>query len=148
MQDNITHKTLYNIEAEQIILGKIISNNDYYSKINDYLKEEYFYELAHKIIYNHIAETIQKTSIIADSVTLKNFFENNEILKAIGGENYLSIILSKSSGIFDVVSYAKIVQDLALKRNLVIVNEETVSDIYNSNKNMVILTYNGPLFWV
>lgn len=139
MQDNITHKTLYNIEAEQIILGKIISNNDYYSKINDYLKEEYFYELAHRIIYNHIAETIQKTSIIADSVTLKNFFENNEILKAIGGENYLSIILSKSSGIFDVVSYAKIVQDLALKRNLVIVNEETVSDIYNSNKNITAL---------
>lgn len=135
MQDNSTQKTLYNIEAEQIVLGKIISNNDYYSKIADYLKEEYFYELAHRIIFKYIAETIQKTSIIADSITLKNFFENNEILQSIGGVNYLSIILSKSSGIFDIVSYAKIIQDLALKRNLVTINEETVSNIYNSDKN-------------
>lgn len=135
MQDNSTQKTLYNIEAEQIVLGKIISNNDYYSKIADYLKEEYFYELAHRIIFKYITETIQKTSIIADSVTLKNFFENNEILQSIGGANYLSIILSKSSGIFDIVSYAKIIQDLALKRNLVTINEETVSNIYNSDKN-------------
>lgn len=135
MQENLIQKTLYNIEAEQIILGKIISNNDYYSKVSDYLKEEYFYELAHRIIFKHITETIQKTSIIADSVTLKNFFENNEILESIGGTNYLSIILSKSSGIFDVVSYAKIIQDLAIKRNLVLINEETVSNIYNSDKN-------------
>ncbi len=135
MQENLIQKTLYNIEAEQIILGKIISNNDYYSKVSDYLKEEYFYELAHRIIFKHIAETIQKTSIIADSVTLKNFFENNEILESIGGTNYLSIILSKSSGIFDIVSYAKIIQDLAIKRNLILINEETVSNIYNSDKN-------------
>ena len=34
------YKGLYNIEAEQIILGKIISNNDYYVKVSEYLVKD------------------------------------------------------------------------------------------------------------
>ena len=41
-QNNQEYKGLYNIEAEQIILGKIISNNDYYIKISEYLHEDFF----------------------------------------------------------------------------------------------------------
>ena len=125
---------LYNIEAEQIVLGKIISNNDYYLKVDDFLKEEYFYELAHKEIYSYIKKTIQKSSIVADSITLKNFFDSNEIIRAIGGSNYLSILLSNSSGIVDVVSYAKLIQDLAIKRKLTIIGEEIVSNVYKDSE--------------
>lgn len=128
-----SYKGLYNIEAEQIVLGKIISNNDYFIKVNDYLSEDFFYELAHKEIYKYISKTIQRSSIIADSITLKNFFDNNEILASIGGNNYLSIILSMSSGIVDIVSYAKLIQDLAIKRKLVIINEESVVRLYSND---------------
>ena len=127
-------KGLYNIEAEQIILGKIIANNDYFLKIDEYLKEEYFYELAHKEIFNYIKRTLQKSSIVADSITLKNFFDNDEILSSIGGSNYLSILLSVSSGIVDVVSYAKLVQDLAIKRNLALIGEDIVTKVYKDNE--------------
>lgn len=135
MSEISEQKILYNIEAEQIVLGKIIFDNDYFSRVSDYLKEEYFYEPAHQIIYKHISETIQRTAIIADSVTLQNFFKNNEILGAIGGKSYLTEILSKSSGIFDVVSYAKIIQDLSLRRELIAITEKTVLNIYNSDRN-------------
>lgn len=134
MQEN-NFKNLYNIEAEQIILGKIIFNNEYYIKVNEYLKEEFFYELAHREIYKFISKTIQKSTIIADSVTLKKFFDTNEILVSIGGNNYLSIILNMSSGIVDVVSYAKLIQDLAIKRSLALISEESVSRLYNNNDN-------------
>lgn len=123
-------KGLYNIEAEQIILGKIISNNDYYLRIDEYLREEYFYELAHREIYNYIKKTIQKSTIVADSITLKTFFDTNETLVSIGGSNYLSILLSISSGIVDVVSYAKLIQDLAIKRKLAIIGEDIVNEVY------------------
>ncbi|MBR2140990.1 MAG: replicative DNA helicase [Rickettsiales bacterium] len=126
---------LYNIEAEQIILGKIISNNDYYTKINEYLHEDFFYELAHREIYKYISATIQRSSIVADSITLKNFFDTNEIISSIGGNNYLSILLSMSSGIVDVISYAKLIQDLAIKRRLTIVGEDIVSNVYKNVNN-------------
>lgn len=132
MQEDSIKESLYNIDAEQIILGKIISNNDYYSRVSDYLSDEYFYELAHKEIYKYISKVIQKSSIVADSVTLKNFFDTNEILLSIGGSKYLSILLSMSSGIVDIVSYAKIIQDLAMKRRLVFIGEDIVTNAYNN----------------
>jgi replicative DNA helicase len=130
VQEDTERKGLYNIEAEQIILGKIILNNDYFTKVADYLAEEYFYESAHREIYKYIANTIQKSSIVADSITLKNFFNSNEILTSIGGSNYLSILLVVSVGIFDVVSYAKLIQDLAIKRSLAIIGEDIVNNVY------------------
>jgi replicative DNA helicase len=150
MQESKDYKGLYNIEAEQIIIGKIISNNDYYAKISDILHEEYFYELAHREIYKYISKVIQRSSIIADSVTLKSFFDTNDILVSIGGSNYLSILLSMSSGIADVVSYAKLVQDFATKRKLVLIGEELVAKIYSdtttNNSHEQIEIVEGQLF--
>lgn len=130
MIENLDFKGLFNIEAEQIILGKIISNNDYLIKVNEILIPEYFYELAHQEIYRYIIKTLQKSSIIADSITLKNFFDTNEILASIGGSNYLSILLSLSVGIVNIVDYAKLIQDLAIKRRLITIGENIVTDVY------------------
>lgn len=134
--NNISFKGLFNIEAEQIVLGKIISNNDYLIKVNEILSPEYFYELAHQEIYKYIVKTLQKSSIIADSITLKNFFDTNEILNSIGGSNYLSVLLSLSVGIVDIVDYAKLIQDLAIKRRLVILGEDIVNSVYK-NTNII-----------
>lgn len=129
MEKNLNFEGLYNIEAEQIVLGKIISNNDYLEKVSDILSTEYFYEIAHQEIYKYIIKTLQKSSIIADSVTLKNFFDTNETLISIGGSNYLSILLNYSIGIVNIVDYAKLIQDLAIKRKLIILGEEIVTDV-------------------
>lgn len=135
MEESVKYKNLYNIEAEQIILGKIISNNDYFIKINEYLKEDFFYELAHRQIYKYVINTIQRATIVADSITLKNFFDNNEIISSIGGSSYLGTLLNISTGIFDIVSYAKLIQELAIKRNLILIGENLVTDVYNINNN-------------
>ncbi|MDR1494952.1 MAG: replicative DNA helicase, partial [Rickettsiales bacterium] len=133
MQNDSNYKGLYNIEAEQIILGKIISNNDYHAKVSECLQEDCFYELAHREVYNYISKVIHRSTIVADSVTLKNFFDTNEILQVVGGSNYLSTLLSVSSGIVDIVSYARLVQDLAVRRRLAVIGEEIVSTVYANN---------------
>ncbi|MDR1425861.1 MAG: replicative DNA helicase [Rickettsiales bacterium] len=130
MQNDLDCRSLYNIEAEQIILGKIIYNNDYYQKVAEYLQDDCFYELAHREIYRYITNVIHRSTIIADSVTLKNFFDTNEIVLVVGGSNYLSLLLSVSSGIVDIVSYARMVQDLATKRKLALIGEEIVNMVH------------------
>ena len=129
-------KGLYNIEAEQIVLGKIILNNEYIGNVSDFLLPEFFYELAHQEIYKYISKTIHKSSIIADSITLRNFFDTNEILSAIGGSNYLSILINASVGIVDIVDYARLIQDLAIKRKLIMVGENIVTTI-NKNSDII-----------
>ena len=85
---------LFNIEAEQIVLGTIILNNDYLGKVNDILKSENFYEPAHQKIYDYIIQTTLRSNIVADSITLKLFFDNDETISKLGGSNYLSVLLN------------------------------------------------------
>lgn len=136
----IEKPNLFNIQAEQIVLGTIILNNNYLDNIIDFLTKEHFYEPAHKIIFEHIIHTMQRANIVADSITLKSFFDTDELLKTIGGSKYLSILLSMGVGIVDIVDYAKIIQDLALKRKLVFIGEEIVNDAYKKANKTTALT--------
>lgn len=95
-------KELYNPEAEQIILGTIILNNEYLNRVSEFLLAEHFYEPAHQRIYSQILHNVEKVNITANQVTLKQFFESDESLKAAGGALYLSTLLSTASMIVDI----------------------------------------------
>jgi len=133
MESEIEKPNLFNVEAEQIVLGTIIINNEYLGKVIEILKKEYFYEPAHQVIFEHIIHTTQRANLVADSITLKTFFDHDDLLKTIGGSKYLSILLSMGAGIVDIVDYAKMIQDLALKRKLVFIGEEIVTDAYKKS---------------
>jgi len=123
-------KELYNSEAEQIILGTIILNNEYLNRVSEFLLPEHFYEPAHRKVYEQILHNIEKTNIVANQVTLKQFFENEQSIKAVGGAIYLSTLLACASVIVDIANYARIVYDLALKRELVMIGEDIVNKAY------------------
>jgi len=129
----IDKPSLFNIQAEQVVLGTVILNNEYLGKVIEILQKEHFYEPAHQVIFEHIIHTTQRANIVADSITLKSFFDTDDLLKTIGGSKYLSILLGMGAGIVDIVDYAKIIQDLALKRKLVLIGEEIVNDAYKKS---------------
>ncbi len=133
IQQEIIRRELFNIEAEQTILGTIIINNDYINRVADFLLPEHFYEPANKKIFEQISHTINKVNIIANQVTLKQFFENDPIIKAVGGSAYLSTLLSRATGVIDIADYAKLVYDLALKRELVMIGEDIVGNAYKAD---------------
>jgi replicative DNA helicase len=126
-------KKLFNIEAEQSILGTVIFNSDYFDKISDILIPEYFYEPAHQKIYEYITTSIFKHSVSVDSVTLNLFFNNDETIKKIGGEIYLATLLKIGSNIVDVRDYAEIIKDLAIKRKIVLIAENIVLETYKDS---------------
>ncbi len=132
-EEVIARANLSNIEAEQIILGSIIINNEYIHKISEFLLDEHFCEPAHQIIYNQILHNVNKVNIIANEVTLKHFFDNDETISALGGVMYLNNLLAKATGIIDIIDYANLIYDFALKRNLVIIGENIVNDAYKVN---------------
>jgi len=132
-KDNEIHN-LYNIEAEQTVLGVIILNNEYFDSINEIIKKESFYEPIHSVIYEHIVYVLKEKKTVLDSITLKIFFNTNETLKSIGGDKYLSILLSMGAGIVDIKDYAKLINDLYRKRRLILLGEKIVNSIYKNSK--------------
>lgn len=131
----IERPKLFNLEAEQTVLGALILNNDYLGKINDILTADLFYEPSHQKIYEYIVKSTLRSNIVADSITLKSFFDSDETIADVGGSSYLSVLLNMGAGTVDIVDYATIIKDLALKRKLVLVGEEIVNRSYRNIAN-------------
>ncbi len=124
------HKELFNIEAEQAVLGTIILNNEYLNRVSEFLRLEHFYEPSHQKIFSQIVHNIEKINIVANQITLKQFFESDPSIKAIGGALYLSTLLGAASSIIDIANYGRLIMDLALKRELVMIGEDIVNMAY------------------
>jgi len=127
-----TAKQLYNLNAEQALLGGILLNNEYLNRVNEFLLPEHFYEPIHQKIYAYILDTIQKTGIVANEITLKSFFSQNEQIKANGGLQYFNTLFASASGIIDLLDYGRLIFDLSSKRKLVNIGEEIVNQAYKS----------------
>ena len=77
-----------NIEAEQALIGSILVSNNIYDEITTIVDSKKFFDPVHVIIYETIEKLISK-GLLANPITLKNYFENNEGLKELGGQEYL-----------------------------------------------------------
>jgi len=118
----------YNIEAEQAVLGTIILNNEYLRRVEDILVAESFYEAAHQEIYARIAQ-LKMDESLANQVSLKQFFESTESIKAIGGVLYLSTLLGVASSIIDIRDYAFLIKENYNKRQINILLSEAAENL-------------------
>ena len=97
-----------NIEAEQALLGSILVNNDIIDEISNIVKPNMFYDPAHIKIYELI-ENLNSKGMIANPITLKNFFEKENMLNDVGGTEYLVKITRFSGSTKQAVDYSKII---------------------------------------
>ena len=84
IQNNVKNKQPCNIEAEQALLGSILVNNDIIDEISNTIKSYIFFDPAHVKIYDVILNLNNK-GMIANPITLKNFFEKDNMLNEVGG---------------------------------------------------------------
>ena len=68
-----------NIDAEQALLGSILVNNDIIDEISTLINSNIFYDPAHVKIYD-VIESLNNKGMIANPITLKNFFEKDNML--------------------------------------------------------------------
>ena len=119
-----------NIEAEQNLLGSILVNNDIIDEIANTIKPEKFYDPIHVKIYE-IIENLNRKGMIANPITLKNYFEKNQGLDEVGGVEYLVKLTRFSSSVKQAIDYAKIVQENFVRRELVKISQYIKDDTLN-----------------
>ena len=108
----------HHIEAEQQLLGAILTNNDVYDRVASIIRPEHFFEPVHARIYEIAAARIQKNAL-ASPVTLKAFMEDDEGLKELGGPAYLARLAGAAISTFAARDYAQMIYDLAIRRELI-----------------------------
>ena len=108
----------HNIEAEQQLLGAILTNNEVYDRVSSIIEPEHFFDPVHRKIYETAKARIVKNAI-ASPVTLKAFLEDDPGLQELGGAAYLVTLAGASISAFAARDYAQLIYDLAIRRQLI-----------------------------
>ena len=132
IQSSTENKQPSNLEAEQALLGSIMVNNDIIDEVSSIINSNIFYDPAHIKIYE-VIESLNNKGMIANPITLKNFFEKDNMLNEVGGTEYLVKLTRFSGSVKQAIDYAKIIHEMYLRRELVMVSDKLSADTLNAN---------------
>src|SRR5690606_18483595 len=113
----------YSLEAEQQLLGALLTNNDVFDRVSQIIKPEHFYHPVHARIFEICAERIRKNAL-ASPVTIKAFMENDEGLQELGGAPYLARIAGVAISAYAARDYAQMSRDCVLRRGLIALGQD------------------------
>ena len=134
VQNNLENKQPSNLEAEQALLGSILVNNDIIDEVSNLVSSTIFYDPAHVKIYE-VIENLNNKGMIANPITLKNFFEKDNMLSEVGGTEYLVKLTRFSGSAKQAIDYAKIIHEMYLRRELVLISDKLSTDTINANSH-------------
>jgi replicative DNA helicase len=121
----------HNVDAEMALLGAILLNNRAFERVSDFLRPEHFVLSEHTRIYDACMRTIERGQI-ADPVTLKGLFEQDEALAQVGGVDYLARLAECAATPINAGEYGRLVYDLFVRRELIALGEDVVNRAYSS----------------
>ena len=121
-----------NIDAEQALIGSILVNNDIIDEVSSIINPSIFFDPGHVKIYE-VIESLNNKGMIANPITLKNYFEKDNSLSDVGGTEYLVKLTRFSGSVKQAIDYAKIIHEMYLRRELILISDNLSSETLNAN---------------
>lgn len=107
----------HNLEAEESLLGAILTDQDALLKVIDTVKPDDFYKDSHRIIFDCMLDLFERHDPI-DLLTVGNRLEEKNLLKQIGGRTKLVELTGRVTTAAHVNNYAQIIQKKATLRRM------------------------------
>ncbi len=108
----------HDIEAEQAVIGSMLTDKDSVISAVEVLKEEDFYREDNKVIYGAIMNLYNRGEPV-DIITLKDELVTLGKFEGIGGLEYLAELPEKVPTTANVEKYIKIVEEKSMLRTLI-----------------------------
>ncbi len=133
---DLVHKTPpQNLEAEQAVLGGVFLNNSVFHSIVDVLGEDDFYSPVHRSIYQAFLD-LYRQNIPIDLVTVSELLQKSGKLDEVGGAAYLASLVESVASASNAVHHAQIVREKAVRRGLIAVATEIISDSFSQEQEI------------
>ena len=123
------------IEAEQAVLGSMLTDKDAVIAAIEVLKAEDFYREDNKIIYTAVLSLYNRAEPI-DIITLKSELTSMGKFDSVGGLEYLVELPEKVPTTANVDKYIKIVEEKAILRNLIKTANEIITLGYDPTEEV------------
>ncbi|KKS43971.1 MAG: replicative DNA helicase [candidate division CPR1 bacterium GW2011_GWA2_42_17] len=124
-----------NIDAEKSLLGSLLIDKDAIIRIVSSIKSEYFYRPAHSDIFSAILSLYERREP-ADLVTVSDELKGHEKLKEIGGDSYLADLVNTVATAAHIESYARIIRDCYVRRQLINVSGRLAEESYEGGEEI------------
>ena len=125
----------HDLEAEQAILGSMLTDKDAVIASVEVLKGEDFYREDNKAIYTAILNLYTRAEPI-DIITVKSELESMGKLDQIGGLEYLAQLPEKVPTTANALKYIKIVEEKSTLRTLIKAANEIIESGYNQTEEV------------
>ena len=115
----------HNLNAEMAVLGAILMDNTKIYNAMEILKEDDFYKIAHRKIYNTMIKmSIANTAI--DLVTLTDTLSQEKELSNVGGGLYLTTLLNSVPTAENIQYYIDIVKEKSILRRMITSSQKII----------------------
>lgn len=128
----------HDTEAEQAVLGSMLTDQDAVIEAIEVLKPEDFYRDDNKYIYDAILNLYNRGEPV-DIITVKSELISMGKFEIIGGFEYLGILPDKVPLVANAQRYIKIVEEKSLLRQLIKASNELIDLGYAQNEDVEIV---------
>ncbi len=128
----------YSLEAEQAVLGSILTEPDCITQVLILLKADHFYLPQHKAIFN-IMQEIDALGGKVDPLVVLERLKSENVYDDAGGKNYLYQLAQSVPSTQNVESYCKIVKEKYYIRTLINVSKEIIEDASGADEEADLL---------
>ena len=122
----------YDIEIEQALLGAVLVDNQALERVSSTLKPDHFYDPLHARIYELMSALSEKGGMIITPLTLHAAMKADPGLQEVGGHAYLAGLAQAAPAMPNVRDYARILQELGVRRGLIHIGEDVVNNAYEA----------------
>ncbi len=112
------------MQAEQLVLGTLLAANRALQLVEEVLQPEHFYVPGHGRIYQVIRDAVSRGQYI-DALVANTILTGDPAYTAIGGQTYLTNLFGQTMGQASVRSYADMIRDAWVRRELADASRET-----------------------
>ena len=123
------------VEAEQAIIGSMLTDKDAVISAVEVLKAEDFYREDNKIIYEAILNLYSRSEPI-DIITVKSELESMGKIDQVGGIEYLAELPEKVPTTANAMKYVKIVEEKSTLRQLIKTANEIIELGYSPTEDV------------
>ncbi len=125
----------HDVEAEQAIIGSMLTDKDAVIAAIEVLREQDFYREDNRIIYSAIMNLYNRAEPI-DIITLKSELKSMGKLEAVGGLEYIVQLPDRVPTTSNVEQYIKIVEEKSMLRALIKTADELITLGYDPTQEV------------
>ena len=125
----------HDVEAEQAVIGSMLTDKDAVVSSIEVLKEDDFYREDNRLIYSAMLNLYNRAEPI-DLITVKSELETMGKFEQVGGFEYLTELPEKVPTTANAVKYIKIVEEKSQLRNLIKTANEIIELGYDPTEDV------------